>query len=134
MDKKILIEELKIKAVRSSGAGGQHVNKVSTKVELFFDVFNSQALSSEEKERIYKNLGHRITKAQLLILQVDESRSQHRNKEEAIKRFIGLVETALKIPKKRKKTKPTKSAIQKRLTTKKKASLKKEHRKRPDID
>ncbi len=134
MDKKTLIQELKLKAVRSSGAGGQHVNKVSTKVELTFDVARSKALSPIEKERIYKNLDSKITKEYLLILQADKNRSQSKNKEVVIKRLLALLETALKVPKKRKKTEPTKSSVKKRLESKKKRAFIKTNRKRPDVD
>ncbi len=67
MEKKGLIQEIKLKAVRSSGPGGQHVNKVSTKVELTFDVENSNALSLTEKERIYNKLANRLTKPRLMF-------------------------------------------------------------------
>ena len=134
MDKAQIIQELQFKAVRSSGAGGQHVNKVSTKIELFFDVMSSKALSNSEKERILLKLGRRLTKEHKLLLQCDESRSQHKNKKLAIKRFLETIETALKVPKKRRKTKPSRSAIEKRLKSKKKAAQKKANRGKPKID
>lgn len=134
MDKTKIIQELQFKAVRSSGAGGQHVNKVSTKIELIFDVLSSDALSEAEKERITSKLGNRLTKEQMLLMQCDESRSQHKNKDLAIKRFLELLENALKVPKKRRKTKPSKSAIEKRLKAKKKAALKKINRGKPKLD
>lgn len=134
MNKTTIIQELQFKAVRSSGAGGQHVNKVSTKIELSFDVINSHALSQIEKERIIIKLAHRLTKENMLLLQCDESRSQHKNKDLAIQRFIKLLENALVVPKKRRKTKPSKGAIEKRLQNKKKASQKKTNRSKPNID
>ena len=134
MDKVLIVQELQFKAVRSSGAGGQHVNKVSTKIELSFDVSNSNALSDREKERVLLKLNYRLTKENLLLLQCDESRSQHKNKELAIKRFLELIESALKVPKKRKKTKPSKAAIEKRLKAKKKSSEKKANRAKPNLD
>lgn len=134
MDKTKIIQELQFKAVRSSGAGGQHVNKVSTKIELIFDVLSSDALSEAEKERITSKLGNRLTKEQMLLMQCDESRSQHKNKDLAIKRFLELLENALKVPKKRRKTKPSKSAIEKRLKAKKKAALKKINRGKPKLE
>ena len=129
-----IIKELNFKAIRSGGAGGQHVNKVSSKVVLFFDVSKSENLKEEEKELIAKNLHSKLTKENILILNCDESRSQHKNKEIVIERFIELISNGLKIPKARRKTKPSRSSIQKRLETKKKLGLKKVYRKRPDLD
>ena len=134
MNKKALLRELQLKGVRSSGSGGQHVNKVATKIELTFDLEHSNALSANEKERLYKTWKSRLTKNNLLILKSDGNRSQSRNKELAIRRFLKLVEEGLKVPKPRKKTKPSKTAIEKRLRSKKKEGLKKTHRKRVDLD
>ncbi len=134
MDKAKIIQELQFKAVRSSGAGGQHVNKVSTKIELSFDLDNSNALTETEKERIILKLSNRLTKENILLLQCDESRSQHKNKDLAIKRFLEVLENALIVPKKRRKTKPSKAAIEKRLQNKKKAAQKKVNRGKPDMD
>ena len=134
MDKNRVIQELKFKAVRSSGPGGQNVNKVSTKIELLFDVSNSNAISEAEKERLLLKLNNRLTKENVLLLQCDESRSQHKNKELVIKRLFELLENALKIPKKRRKTKPKRSAIEKRLKSKKKNAQKKANRGKPDLD
>lgn len=134
MDKAALLKELKFKAVRSSGAGGQHVNKVSSKIELFFDVTHSFALSDSKKERLLLKLANRLTKEGVLRMQCDESRSQHRNKELVIKRFFDCIENAIKVAKKRRKTKPSKSSIEKRLKTKKKSAQKKANRAKPDLD
>ncbi|QWX83506.1 aminoacyl-tRNA hydrolase [Cellulophaga sp. HaHaR_3_176] len=131
MNKETIVQELQFKAVKSSGAGGQHVNKVSTKIELVFDVPNSKALSDVEKDKIYLKISNRLTKDNILQLQCDESRSQHKNKDLAIKRFLELIITALKAPKKRRKTKPSKSSIEKRLKSKKKAAEKKVNRSKP---
>ena len=129
-----LIKELKFKAVRSSGAGGQHVNKVSSKVELIFDLQNSIELSSEEKYLLSKNLKPKLTKDDILLLNCDESRSQHKNKEIVIKRFLEIIINGLKVPEKRKPSKPTKSSIQKRLEKKKKLAFKKAFRKKPSLE
>jgi ribosome-associated protein len=134
MNQGVIIQELQFKAVRSSGAGGQHVNKVSTKIELSFDLPNSKALSDIEKERILSKLENRLTKENILLMQCDESRSQHKNKELVIKRFLDLIKNALKVAKKRKKTKPSRGAIEKRLRAKKKSSQKKANRSKPDLD
>ena len=87
MNKEGIIQELKFKAVRSSGAGGQNVNKVSTKVELSFDLEKSTNLSEIEKNRLLKKLAHKLTKEKELILQCEETRSQHKNKELVIKKI-----------------------------------------------
>jgi ribosome-associated protein len=134
MNTSALLQELQFKAVRSSGAGGQHVNKVSSKIELFFNLKASKAFSEKETERILLKLANRLTKENVLLLQCDESRSQHKNKQLVIKRFLALIENALVVPKKRRKTKPTRSAIEKRLKSKKKAAQKKANRSRPDLD
>lgn len=134
MNKASLIKELKFKAVRSSGAGGQHVNKVSTKIELSFDLNNSNSFRESEKERLLLKLASRLTKDQILQLQCDESRSQHKNKDLVIKRFFSLIENALKIQKKRKATKPSKGSVEKRLKSKKKASQKKANRSKPELE
>lgn len=131
MNKENLIKELKFKAVRSSGAGGQHVNKVSSKVELIFDLLNSMEFSDEEKELLQKNLKTKLTKEVVLLLQCDKSRSQHKNKELVIKRFLEIITSGLKVPKKRKATKPSKSSIRKRLEKKKKHAFKKASRQKP---
>ncbi len=129
-----LLQELSFKAVRSSGAGGQHVNKVSSKIELSFNVLESLALTEEQKTRIVVKLQHRLTKNHVLILQCDESRSQHKNKELIIKRFLDLIETSLIVPRKRVPTKIPKSVIRKRLKNKRNLSEKKANRKKPNID
>jgi len=134
MDREKIVQELQFKAVRSSGTGGQHVNKVSTKIELSYDVFTTNALSEDEKERVLLKLKNRLAKNGLLLLQCDESRSQHKNKELAIKRFFDLIENALKVPKKRKATKPSKASVERRLKSKKKAAQKKANRTKPDLD
>lgn len=130
----LLISEVTFKAVRSSGAGGQHVNKVSSKVMLSFDVLKSEALSEEEKELLLKRLSTKLTKQHILILNSDESRSQHKNKELVTKRFIDLIKEGLIVPKERKPTKIPKSVVKKRQEDKRKHSIKKVHRKRPDVD
>ena len=130
----LLLKELKFKAIRSSGAGGQHVNKVSSKIELTFDIENSIALSYKEKELLKSKLASKLTKENALILFCDESRSQHRNKELAIRRFLELIKTNLIRPKKRRPTKPTKGSIKRKSENKKRTSVKKVLRKKPKID
>ena len=133
INKDALISELNFKAVRSSGSGGQNVNKVSSKIELAFNLSESEALKDEEKDRLVTKLSHRLTKDNVLMLQCDESRSQHKNKELVIERFFVIIKTGLKVPKKRKATKPTKSSIQKRIDKKKNIALKKVLRHKPNF-
>ena len=133
MEKDKLIAELQFKAVRSSGAGGQNVNKVSSKVVLTFDLNKSKALSDEEKALLDMNLTSRLTNDQLLILNCDEDRSQLKNKEIVTKRFLAIIEHGLYIPKIRKATKIPKSVIRKRLKDKKNLSETKKNRKKPEF-
>ena len=133
MDKDKIISELTFKAVRSSGAGGQNVNKVSSKVVLTFDLNNSKSLSEEEKERSQKKLKSKLTLDGILILNCDEDRSQLKNKEIVIKRFLELIDKSLVIPKERKATKIPKSVIEKRLKDKSSTSEIKQNRKKPDL-
>jgi ribosome-associated protein len=128
------LKELSFKASRSSGAGGQHVNKTSSKIELSFDLENTLSLSNSEKELLKTKLSSKLTKENILILFCEETRSQHRNKEIAIKRFLALLKTNLIRPKKRQKTKPSKGALKRRVETKKRTSMKKVLRKKPSSD
>ncbi|WP_299158889.1 alternative ribosome rescue aminoacyl-tRNA hydrolase ArfB [uncultured Eudoraea sp.] len=132
MNKDLLLQELKFRAVRSGGAGGQHVNKVSTKVELSLNLGSSRAFNESEKERLYKKLNKRLTSENKLLVQCDESRSQHKNREIAEDRMLKLIEEALKVPKKRKKTSPSKASVEKRLKTKRVVAMKKTSRQKPE--
>jgi len=134
MNPEILTKELRFKAVRSSGAGGQHVNKVSSKVELAFNVNQSLGLTAKEKERLLIKLENRLTKDHILILQCDAARSQHQNKKLVTQRFFQVVKKALHVPKKRKPTRPSKGAVEKRLKSKKLSSAKKANRRKPNLE
>lgn len=133
MNKEALLSECEFKAVRSSGPGGQHVNKTSTKVVLSWDLEATQVFDEEQKERLRERLKNKISKAGILILNDDSSRSQYKNKSEVISRFFRTVEKALHRNKPRKKTKPSKSSVRKRLENKKKTAEKKSNRKRPEL-
>ncbi|HET6990860.1 MAG TPA: peptide chain release factor-like protein, partial [Bacteroidia bacterium] len=100
-----LVKECFIKATRSGGAGGQHVNKVSSKIEIMFDIPNSKLLSDEQKNILLVKLDSRLTTDGVLRITEDSDRSQHENKEKAIRKFYTILENALKPVKKRKKTK-----------------------------
>ncbi|SDX77961.1 ribosome-associated protein [Lutibacter oricola] len=134
MNSEIIIQELKFKAVRSSGAGGQHVNKVSSKVELSFNVETSFGLTAEEKEIVLSKIANKISKENVLIISCSESRSQHKNKELVIKRLFKLLKKSLTKQKVRRATKPSKSSVKKRLDNKKKQGSKKAFRKKPTIE
>ena len=134
MNSEILISELDFKALRSSGPGGQHVNKTASKVEVSFHVDASQALSETEKERLRNKLSSKITSEGLIILQCSETRSQHKNKAIVIERLLKLLQENLKVSKPRKKPKPSKNAIERRLKSKKEQALKKSNRKPPRLD
>ena len=134
MNTENIIKELQFKAIRSSGAGGQHVNKTSSQIELTFDLENSNSLSDKEKELLKVKLASRLTKENLLILSCQETRSQHRNKNIAIQRFLELLKTNLIRPKKRKATKPSKASIKRKAENKKRISVKKVLRKKPKLD
>ena len=134
MNREQLFTELSYKAVRSSGAGGQNVNKVSSKVVLTFDILKSQGLSEEEKTLLVINLNSRLTSESVLILNCDEDRSQLKNKEIVIKRFFELLKKGIFVPKERKATKIPKAAIRKRIKDKKSLGEIKKSRRKPDLD
>ena len=133
MNKEKILSEINFKAVRSSGAGGQNVNKVASKVVLTFDLNNSFALDYEEKQLILNKLSNRLTLENILILNCDEDRSQLKNKTIVTKRFLEIIKTALHVPKERKETKVPKSVVEKRIQKKKVNSETKENRRKPDL-
>jgi ribosome-associated protein len=118
---------------RSSGPGGQNVNKVNSKVTIKFDVPNSQLLTAEEKEVILNKLSSQLTKDGVLIVSAQDKRSQLDNKEAAIAKFEAVINKAFVKKKTRKATKPSKGAVQKRIKMKKEVSEKKKWRQRPDV-
>jgi ribosome-associated protein len=121
-------DELSAKATRSSGAGGQHVNKTSSRIQLSWNVRASAALGDAEKERILRKLASRLTEAGTLTVSASDTRSQHRNREIAAARLTDLVRAALAVPRKRKATRPTRAAKEARLESKKIHSRKKLNR------
>jgi ribosome-associated protein len=123
-----LAPELFFKTSRSSGKGGQNVNKVSTKVELNFDVAGSALLTPEQKQRIMERLPNRINKENILQVVVQSERSQFRNKELAIEKFKQLIASCFVEKKKRIKSKLPRSVKEKRLNDKKKRGEKKKLR------
>lgn len=127
----LLLPELVFATSRSGGPGGQHVNKVETKVVLRFDIVRSALLTDDQKQRLLSRLSHHITKDGVLQIAVQESRSQHTNRELALEKFRGLLAAANRKPKRRHATKPTRSSKEKRLNAKKSRSEKKKWRQKP---
>ncbi len=124
-DPSLLHHELEFRTSRSSGAGGQHVNKTETRVELIFDIDDSNFLSKNQRARIKQVLGHRITKEGELILSSQQHRSQHRNKEDVIRRFDECIKRALRPRKKRRGHQKRTAHPEKRLRAKRKQAEKK---------
>lgn len=120
--------ELIFDFVRSSGPGGQNVNKVSSKARLRWNIGRSAAFTDEEKNRIRNFLGRRVSGHDDLILTCDESRDQPKNKALVTERFFGILKEALAVEKERVPTRPTASARNKRLEAKKQTSIKKQQR------
>ncbi len=123
--------ELRFKFSKSSGPGGQHVNKAATKVELLFDVQNSPSLTESQRNRIAKKLEKRISAEGILRIEVQDTRSQVKNRQKAIERFQKLISEALRKPKRRIPTKPGEAAKEKRISEKKQRSEIKKYRKPP---
>ena len=124
--------EIRFRTSRGGGPGGQHVNKVETRVELLFDVAGSRALTGEQRDRLLGKLGARIDGAGILRVVSSASRSQWQNKERAVENFVCLVREALKRRIRRKKTRPTSSSRERRLRRKKQHGQTKQLRKRPE--
>jgi ribosome-associated protein len=120
--------EIDYRATRAGGPGGQHVNTSSTKVELLWDVTKSNAINDEQRELITQKLRKRIGEDGLLRLTSAASRSQHQNKEDVTARFARILADALRVPKRRKKTKVPRAAKEARLKAKKNRSRVKQQR------
>lgn len=134
MNKDIIQSEVTYKAVRSSGAGGQNVNKVASKVVATFHLENSNGFSEEEKKLLITKLAKKLSQEGLLILTAEEDRSQLKNKEIVTKKLFEVLEKNLIVPKIRKATKIPKSVIRKRIKDKKNISEVKKNRKKPNLE
>jgi ribosome-associated protein len=120
--------ELTVRASRAGGPGGQHVNTSSTRIELTWNVRSSAVLSDAQRTRVLAALASRLDSDGELRIVASDTRSQRQNRELAEARLAALVRQALVVPKARKKTRPTRSSVERRLDTKKKASGKKQSR------
>lgn len=125
--------EIQYRASRAGGAGGQHVNTSSTRIELLWDLPRSTAVTEEQRERIRTKLAQRLDSDGMVRVVASDRRSQGQNKQLADERLAALVKHALHIPKKRRPTKPTRGSKERRLAEKKHHSDKKKTR-RPDLE
>jgi ribosome-associated protein len=137
VNKQISIDEkeVQLRFIRSSGPGGQNVNKVATAVQLRFDVGGSPSLPGDVRTRLIRIAGSRVTNDGILIIEARQYRTQERNREDAIERLKELIREAAKKPKPRKKTKPSAAAKERRIESKKQRSKTKKMRSvKPDTD
>ena len=128
------LAELTLRATTGGGPGGQHVNRSSTRIELWWDAAHSPSLTADQRARVIERLGTRLTADGVLRLVAAASRSQLQNKTEAIERLQHLLARALAIPRVRRATRPTRASKERRLTEKKTQSARKRDRQRPRSD
>jgi ribosome-associated protein len=126
--------ELDTRVSRSSGAGGQHVNKTSSRVEIFWNIRTSKALTDDQRDRLLAKFASRLTRDGSIRIVASDMRSQSRNRELAEERLAETVRRALIVPKKRRPTRPTRAAKEARLESKKRQSNKKSERRRKSFD
>ena len=127
-------DELSFRASRAGGAGGQHVNKSSTRIELIWNVRSSRALAAAQRSRLTTKLATRLDSEGILRIVASDHRSQTRNRDAAEDRLARLVRQALAVPKPRKKTRPTRGGVEGRLRSKRELSEKKRERRVSDFD
>ncbi len=126
------LEEVELRAVRAQGPGGQKVNKTASAVHLFFDI-DASSLPAAIKGRLKRQRDHRITEEGVVVIKSQESRSQEGNREAAFERLRQLIQSVANPPKKRKPTRPSKAAKERRLRSKARRSLVKSNRGRPGL-
>ncbi|MDF2456010.1 MAG: yaeJ [Cytophagaceae bacterium] len=128
-----ILKEVRFKASLSGGKGGQNVNKVSTKIELYWTPAESKLIEEEVKQILLTKLANKLSQEGELRVVCEEERSQLKNKEKAIEKFYKLITACFKVQKKRKATKPTKSSVTKRLEGKSKQKTIKANRRKPEL-
>jgi ribosome-associated protein len=126
--------ELDVRVSRSSGAGGQHVNKTSSRVEIFWNIPASRALTDEQRNRLLEKLASRLTTQGSIRIVASGMRSQTRNRELAEEKLVETVRRGLIVPKKRRATRPTRASKEARLESKKRQSHKKSERRKKSFD
>jgi len=126
--------ELSFSFVRASGPGGQSVNKVATAVQLRFDVVASPSLPGDVRERLLRLAGNRLTGDGILVIEAQRFRSQLRNREDAVERLVRLIRRATEKPKKRRKTRPSRASVERRLEAKQRRGRLKNSRRPPRLD
>lgn len=131
---RVPLAELRFQASRAGGPGGQHVNTSSTRVELWWNAARSPSLTPEQRARVLAKLAGRLTEGGELRLVAGETRSQAQNRAAALKRFQAVLAAALAVPKRRKPTKPSRAAKERRLEAKRQQSARKRERRQRGND